>query len=369
MARTILLRRSRVGVLLLGALLLVGCASGGASSYDARALPAMEIDTTRIAEANRRILTAGAERGGVASDVSDEHRIGARDQVQVDVFGVETFDGTFQVEESGEIAIPLLGSVETAGLTARELEASIAERLRDTYMRNPHVTVQVVEVSSRGVSVIGAVRQPGVYQIVGRSTLLDVLAMAEGLTETAGNSVFVVRPAHGKGATSETLSAGAAATPADSAAMSLGPPGSEVMEVDLGALLTYGRTSENLQVLPGDIVQVRPGGLVYVAGQVNRPGGFQVPTGPPLDVLQALAMAEGLGRTAAADRAVIVRQAEDGSREEIPIHLDRMLDGKVAPPQMRPRDVLFVPNNRNKSWRLGALGVLVSMFTFRGLFY
>lgn len=342
-------------------LLSAGCASGGGSNYDAGTLPPMEADTMRIAEANRRILTANAETRTDSARVSSEYRIGARDQVQIDVFGVETFNGTFQVEESGEIALPLLGAVEAASLTARELEDSIAEKLRETYMRNPHVTVQISEVSSRGVSVIGSVRQPGVYQIMGRSTLLDVLAMAEGLTETAGNSVFVVRPAHG-GATSGTM-------PVSTAATSLGPPGSEVMEVDLGALLTYGRTSENLDVLPGDIVQVRPAGLVYVAGQVNQPGGFQIPTGPPLDVLQALAMAEGLGRTAAADRAVIVRQAEDGSRQEIPIHLDKMLDGEVAPPALMPRDVLFVPNNRNKAWRLGVLGALVSMLTFRGLFY
>ena len=347
--------------LIFGALLVAGCASGGTSTYDAGTLPVVEADTTRIAEANRRILTADADRGNALAS-SEPYRIGARDQVQIDVFGVETFNGTFQVDESGALAIPLLGSIEATGLTARELEGAIGEELRATFMRNPHVTVQVVEVSSRGVSVIGSVRQPGVYQIMGRSTLLDVLAMAEGLTETAGSSVFVVRPAHDGSVISPALAM-------DGAATSPGPPGSEVIEVDLGALLTYGRTSENLDVLPGDIVQVRPAGLVYVAGQVNRPGGFQIPSGPPLNVLQALALAEGLGRTAAADRTVIVRQAENGSREEIPIHLDKILDGEIAPPQMQPRDVLFVPNNRGKAWGLGVLGALVSMFTFRGLFY
>jgi polysaccharide biosynthesis/export protein len=322
-------------------------------------------DTTRIADVNRRILTAGAGAQAGPTEVSSQYRIGARDQVRVDVFGVETFDGTFQVEEGGEIALPLLGPIPVANLTTRELEEVIAERLRETYMRNPHVTVQVAEVASHGVSVVGAVRQPGVYQIVGRSTLLEVLAMAEGLTEGAGNSVFVVRPANGAESPPDVTGM----VSVEEAPSALGPPGSEVMEVDLGALLEFGRTSENVHILPGDIIQVRPAGMVYVAGQVNRPGGFTIPPGPPLNVLQALAMAEGLGRTAAADRAVIVREAEDGTREEIPIHLDDMLDGEVAPPQLQTRDVLFVPNNRNKAWRLGVLGALVSMFTFRGLFY
>ncbi len=354
--------RRRAGLLLAAMLSLAGCASGGNATYDAGTLPPVEVSSTRVAEANRRILAAraGAEAG--ASELPDGYRIGVRDQVRVDVFGAETFDGTFPVGESGDIALPLLGSVRASELTERELEVAIENKLRDTYMRDPHVTVRIDEVSSRGVSVIGSVRQPGVYQIMGRSTLLDVLAMAEGLTETAGNSVFVVRPAVGDEATPRTLRV-------DGAADDLGPPGSAVMEVDLGALLTYGHTSENVDVLPGDIVQVRPAGLVYVAGQVNRPGGFQIPTGPPLTVLQALAMAEGLGRTAAADRTVIVREAEDGSREEIPIHLDKMMSGEVAPPQLQPRDVLFVPNNRSKAWRLGVLGALVSMLTFRGLFY
>lgn len=324
----------------------------------------MEADSTRIADANRRILTAGTSTPSDASEVSSEYRIGPQDQVQIDVFGADDFDGTFRVEEGGEITLPLVGSIEATNRTARELEGALADRLRETYMKNPHVTVQVVEVASHGVSVIGAVRQPGVYQIVGASTLLDVLAMAEGLTEAAGNSVFVVRPA---GGANEAVHGGATTASFDGAAAAA--PGSEVMEVDLGALLTYGRTSENVRVLPGDIVQVRPAGLIYVAGQVNRPGGFPIPPGPPLDVLQALAMAEGLGRTAAADRTVIVRQAEDGSREEIPIHLEEMMDGEIAPPALQPRDVLFVPNNRNKAWRLGVLGALVSMFTFRGLFY
>jgi len=350
------------GLLLLAPLLLSGCSSRGGPVYDAGSLPPLDTDATRIEEANRRILTAGIDGRAGQPEMTLEYRIGAHDQVRIDVFGVDTFDGTFRVEESGVIALPLLGSVEAATLTTRELEGVIGERLRETYMRNPHVTVQVLEVSSRGVSVIGSVRRPGVYQIRGRSSLLDVLAMAEGLTETAGNTVFLVRPDNG-GQPVPALVA------VDMATVPLTRPGSEVTEVDLGALLTYGRTSENVDVLPGDIVQVRPAGFVYVAGQVNRPGGFQIPTGPPLTVLQALAMAEGLGRTAAADRAVIVRQSEDGLRQEIPIHLDRMLKGEVAPPQLEPRDVLFVPNNRGKAWRLGVLGAVVGMFTFRGLFY
>jgi len=189
------------------------------------------------------------------------------------------------------------------------------------------------------------VGQPGVYQIRGRTTLLEVLAMAEGLTENAGSSVFVVRRA--------SLPSG---------------PSEEVIEVNLGALLDAGRTEANIEVLAGDIVQVRPAGLVYVVGDVNQPGGFTIPPGPPMTVLQALAMAEGLTSSANADEAVIVRQAEDGSRREVPIDLEEVLKGSIPPPELEERDVLYVPHNGNKAFALGVVNALVGMVTFRGLF-
>jgi polysaccharide export outer membrane protein len=107
---------------------------------------------------------------------------------------------------------------------------------------------------------------------------------------------------------------------------------------------------------------------VYVVGEVNRPGGFTIPPGSPMTVLQALAMAEGLGRTANADGAVIVRQAEDGSRHEVAIRLEQVLEGSIPPPAMEERDVLYVPNNGTKAFGLGVVNALVGMLTFRGIF-
>jgi polysaccharide export outer membrane protein len=148
-------------------------------------------------------------------------------------------------------------------------------------------------------------------------------------------------------------------------AVAYGQP--ELIEIDLGALLEEGRTEENLALRAGDIVQVRPAGVVYVVGEVNRPGGFPTPAGSPMTVLQALAMAEGLGGTAAADRAVIVREGPNGERIEIPVNLKSVLDGSDPPPTLAARDVLFVPNNGMKSFGLGVVNALVSMVTLRGL--
>jgi UDP-glucuronate 4-epimerase len=356
-------RRQQIMAGALALLFVAGCASGGGQDFDMGGpLPVVTTDSTRIADANRTILTTGSVGlGGVVSPggVPDEYRIGAQDQVKIDVFGVEAFNGTFRVDAGGAVVLPLIGPIEAAGRTPRELEAGIEARLRETYMKDPHVAVQVVEVLSHGVSVIGAVHRPGVYQIPGRTTLLEVLALAEGLNESAGSSIFVVRRPAGPPAPQDTLTT-------DFASLLRGPSG-DVLEVDLGALLDAGRTEANIEVLPGDIVQVGAAGLVYVVGEVNRPGEFTIPPGAPLTVLQALAMAQGLGRTANAGRAVIVRQAEDGSRHEVPIDLDQVLEGSIPPPAMEERDVLYVPKNGSKAFALGVVNALVGMVTFRGI--
>lgn len=325
------------------------------------------VDSARADALNRRIQAAAVRDSAnrtVLGEPDAEYRIGAGDEIEVGVFGAEAFSGTHRVEESGEIAIPLLGPITAAGQTPRELESHLEDRLRETYMRDPHVSVQVLELQSLGVSVVGAVGAPGVYQVSGTKSLLEVLAMAQGLTEQAGNAVFVMRPGSGSGgaAAAQLASTG---TPGEAPP----PPGSHVIEVDLGALLESGDASQNVQVRPGDIVQVRPAGLVYVVGEVNRPGGFTLPAGEPLTVLQALAMAEGTGSTAAASRSVIVRELADGTRMEIPVDIDAVLDGSMPPPTLAARDVLFVPNNTAKSVALGVVNGLVRMVTLRGLFY
>lgn len=352
----------RRGIALVVLLASTGCGSGGGPTTTAPVSPAVT-DSSRTEAVNRRILSAASTDSVAAASLpSTDYRIGLEDEIDVEVFGVEEFSGAYRVDQSGQIALPLLGSVPAAGRTTLELEDTLETRLAATYMRDPHVTVRVTEMQSHGVSVIGAVNQPGVYQVPGRSTLLEVLAQAQGLSDEAGNRVYVVRPARPG---SEALTPSFAA---DDPSSGSEPPG-EIIEVDLGSLLESGRAEENVVVRPGDIVQVRPAGLVYVVGEVNRPGGFTVPPGRPVTVLQALAMAEGLGDMAAADRGMIVREHQDGSREEIPVDLEEVLEGSEAPPMLMARDVLFVPKNGTKSFALGVVNSLVRMVTFRGLVY
>jgi polysaccharide export outer membrane protein len=352
---------SRSAQAFLHATLLVslGCVSSGGNT-EGPAPVGLALPPASSSSAAPQPIELRAEASGRAS--RDAYHIGPEDRIEVRVFGAERLSGPFTVSDDGRLSLPLLGPVQAAGYTPTELEHALEERLRATYMRDPHVTVQVTEMRSQAVSVIGAVRRPGIYQVAGSATLLELLSLAEGLTPEAGGRAWVLRAGTHRSqpwaAGSENAAREATLSAQDS-----------VLEVDLIALVEKGDARANLRIQPGDIVQVTPAGTVYVVGEVIRPGGYPLAGGRPLTVLQALALAQGLSGTAAAGRSMIVRTAEDGSRQEIPVDLGDVLDGSVPPPLLSAQDVLFVPDNEAKSVALGVVNALVRMVTLRGLVY
>lgn len=268
-----------------------------------------------------------------------DYRIGPEDLLEISVYEASDLDRTVRVSAAGAISLPLLGAVRAAGLTSRQLEAVIEELLRRKYMKDPHVSVFVKEIKSHPVSVFGAVERPGVYQIRGAKTLVEVLSMAQGVADDAGDTVIVERDAvfaspPKKNGASSAQSAGASPT----------------LRIPLKGLLDSGNPRDDVLVYPGDVVKVTRAGIVYVVGEVKRPGGFTLKTNENISVLQALALAEGLTRTSAAKHALIIRTSESsGKRQEIPINLDKILKGRAPDPMLRPRDIVFVPNSTGRA--------------------
>jgi polysaccharide biosynthesis/export protein len=353
--------------------MLVGCSSSTADTPvgappppEALVYPAGE--PGGAAAVNDSIAGFANAGDSLAGKADASYQIGPEDRVDVRVFQADALSGVFQVNGDGTISVPLLGPVKAAGYTSSGLEESLEARLKQKYMKDPHVTVQITEMHSHAVSVLGAVNKPGVYQIAGDKTLLEVLAMAEGVKDGA-EDVLVMRrgdTAEGAASAGNVGDVRPASTSLDQGAAD---DATEVAHVNLGALVRSGDAAQNLVVQPGDIIAVRPGSLVYVVGQVNRPGGFAMSTGTPMTVLQAVALAQGLGNRAAASSSYIVRKGKDGSRQEIPVNLDDMLSGSTPPATLQPQDVLFVPQNRAKTIALGAVDALVRMVTLRGLIY
>lgn len=304
---------------------------------------------------NMRLEQLAAQRDAAGS-TADDYRIGANDLLDISVYNAPDLNRTARVSATGSVSLPLIGDIQAAGSTAKELEARIESLLRQNYMTNPQVGVSVKEIQSHPVSVFGAVGRPGVYQIPETVSLIQVLSLAQGLADDAGDKVIIMR----RGGIAEEEAADAAEAhradsdhsptssaipePASSARNS-----SQSVQINLKELLSSANPAYNVEVHPEDVVKVPPAGIVYVVGEVHKPGGFLMRTNENISVLQALALAEGTTSTSSEKGARIIRTDAGGEKEEIRIDLKRILAGKAADPLLQSKDILFIPNSAGKS--------------------
>jgi polysaccharide export outer membrane protein len=137
---------------------------------------------------------------GEGAATLEDYRLGPLDTIDVAVFQEPDLSvKALQVDASGQIALPLVGSVKAQGMTASELSDALERKLGERYLRNPQVTVTVASSVSQKVSVQGEVAQPGVYQLTGPTTLLDVISLAKGETEVATlDQIVVFRTVNGQ---------------------------------------------------------------------------------------------------------------------------------------------------------------------------
>lgn len=126
------------------------------------------------------------------------YTIGPRDVLDIAVFKVPELSKRVQVADSGNINLPLVGDIAAAGKTARDIERDLTAKLGAKYLQSPQVTVFVKEYNSQQVTIQGAVRKPGVYPIKGKTSLLQTIAMAEGLDSTYDATVVVLREDEGQ---------------------------------------------------------------------------------------------------------------------------------------------------------------------------
>jgi len=190
--------------------------------------------------------------------------LGPEDAISVHVVDLPELDsksvGVIHVDRQGNIHLPLAGRVRVSGLTVEQLEKEVASRLK-AVMNDPEVSVSVVEFRSHPVSVLGAVRSPGVYQVTGRKTLFEVLSLVGGLNQDAGNTVKVTRQ----------VSAGR--LPLRTAVSD--PTGEfNIGQLNLRNVMDAKSPEENIDVLANDVITVPKADLVYVVGAVHRAGGF-----------------------------------------------------------------------------------------------
>ncbi len=232
--------------------------------------------------------------------------LGAGDSVRVTVLQNPDLTTETRVSERGTILFPLIGEVRVAGLTPEEVAARIAARLRGgKLVLEPQVSVRVLEVRSRLVSVLGQVARPGLYPLDGADTrLTDVLALAGGVTSDGADTVTVVATRDGR---------------------------TRHIEVNLPAMYRSGNLSRDLRVHRGDSIYVPRASVFYIYGEVQHPGAYRL--APGMTVMQALSAGGGLTLRDTERGLRIERAAADGNPRTIDAHLGTRVE---------PNDVIRV---------------------------
>jgi len=360
-------------------------------------------------QTNERIRTLNSAR----KPSSREYTIGNGDLISISVFDVPELTRDVRVSQSGTVSLPLIPSrLHVSGLTEMQAEQMIADVLHaNGLVSHPDIGVIVKEHKSRPITIVGAVAHPMVYEADHSVTLLEVLAEAGGISPDAGDTIIVTRPhtssfvlvpvpapdpepgaspAPGAALSSDpvpesaTVSSGKEpASIADSSAfpsaaeMTQSPspttaalsnpqdraaPAGNLISINLNDLLETGDMRNNIPLQAGDVVTVPHAGIVYVLGAVTRPGGFVLSNDrTQLTTLKILALAGGLTNVAKLDHAVIIRKDDQGKQTETEVDLKKVINRQAEDLQMRPSDVLYIPESRTKKALVEAaeLGVAV----------
>jgi polysaccharide biosynthesis/export protein len=258
--------------------------------------------------------TAGAQER-----LYTEYRIGPKDLLEISVFGVQDLNKTVRVSEDGKISLPLIGEVAVEGLTKTETEKAISQLLQEKYIQNPQVTVFIREYQSKKVSIIGAVRTPGPYELLGRQTVLQAISQAGGITNEAGDEIVILRELPDGTGTSLHLS--------------------------IEDLIMKGDAKLNVPLEPNDVISIPIDKLVkiYVFGQVRNPGALDVRKSRIPTLLQAIAQAGGFSDRASKSGVIIKRKDEAGKEIKQEVNVKDVIKGKKKDIQLLENDIIFIP--------------------------
>ena len=261
--------------------------------------------------------------------------IGATDLLAISVYGAPELTRTVRVGDEGLIRLPMLKEkIDARGMLPAALETRIAEALaREEILIDPAVTVTIAEYHSRPISVAGAVRGPLTFQAAGKTTLLEALTRAQGLSEDAGFEILVTRPArNGQGALTERIPK-----------MKLIDAADPVWNVTLEG---------------GEEIRVPQAGRIFVVGNVKKPGAFRVEEGGQSTVLKALALAEGLAPYA--HKTAYIYRPADGARSEIAVALGKLMERKAEDVTLAANDILYIPDNHARRLTASAIEKVVA---------
>jgi polysaccharide biosynthesis/export protein len=261
-------------------------------------------------------------------------KIGRNDLLQIAVYESPELSGTVRVNAQGYIRLPMVEQeIMAEGSYPRELELRVqAALVNEKLVVDPVVTVTVAEYQSRTVSVVGEVHHPVSFQAVGNVTLLDAIARAEGISDTAGEDVLV-----GEGQAH---------------------PGAAIRRIPIKELMSGKSPELNLPLHGGEEIRVPQQGRLSVVGNVRKPGLFPINRDEQPTVLNAVAETQGLTQYAS-KRAYIYRSADaHHAKQEIPVELAKIMDRKAPDVPLEAGDILYIPDDHSKRMTLGLVDKL-----------
>ncbi|MEW6079754.1 MAG: polysaccharide biosynthesis/export family protein [Thermodesulfobacteriota bacterium] len=249
-----------------------------------------------------------------ATGFCDDYTIGPGDRLNVTVYENPDLTRTVQVSGDGNIVLPLIGEFRAKGLTATRLSQVITGKLASGYLVNPQVTVVVEEYRSLNATILGKVNKPALYDLRGKTTLLELISTAGGLAPDAGQYAYVTRVASDK----NQPDAGR----------------KEVIRIDLKKLVEEGDTTQNILINDGDSIFISKMEKIYVTGQVKSAGSYSYEEG--LTVIKAVTKAGGFTDLASTSGIKIVRKGNGEEQILSKVKMDDLVE---------PEDVIVVPES------------------------
>jgi polysaccharide export outer membrane protein len=305
-----------------------GCASSGTPIPPQQVVAKVDSQTRQ----NRLQETLLRQVPQSSTADSKDYKIGPEDLLELNFMDTEKLKSEVRVNGDGEITPLLVGTVKVEGLTAKQVQEKLVQLYREgNYLKDPQIKVSVKEFRHKRVAVTGAVTKPEYYPLIGPRTLLEVLSMAGGLSDKAGEVVHVIRPRQGDKGVSRV----AAATPAQPFS-----PGTETIVVDLNQLLIKGRTDLNPVIRNGDVVHVPFAQVAYVLGAVTKPGEVLVKN--DMTVTKAIAQTGGLHIILSSNNATVLRLDENGQRMTIPVNVKQITNGTEPDLALKEGDIVYV---------------------------
>ena len=246
----------------------------------------------------------------ITSGQTQDYRVGEGDVIKISVYDNPDLEKTVRVSGEGAIVMPLIGEVAVDGLSVTEVTQKITDLLADGFLIDPHVSVFVEEFRSKKAVILGEVNKPGLYEISGDISFLEMVSKAQGFTKTAGNEAIIKRK------------------------IQPGQQAPQVIRIDLKDFEESGDNAVNVNVEDGDSIYIKKARLYYVSGEVKSPDAYKWEN--DMTIIKAITYASGFTAKAAPKAVKIIRKIDGEERVLLRAKMDELV---------LPDDVIVVPES------------------------